>query len=203
MVNHVQLHIHWMRLLMLETTVFDRLLESVSFIENKTCNCCNRLVCGDFNSRASLYSDYVVNDEFDHMSALPDEYISDTQLPRFSQDEGHVNNNGLSLFDFCRQIGLRIMNGRVGNDSGTGRYTFVVNSGCNVVEYGLCSQNLFNFIKEFEVQEPNISSDHCLINLSFGVFKQQVSSAPSEYVNSKFVWNNELKDEYLEKCIRG
>ena len=35
---------------MLETNVFDRLLDTVSFIENKTCNCCNLLVCGDFNS---------------------------------------------------------------------------------------------------------------------------------------------------------
>ena len=152
---------------MLETNVFDRLLDTVSFIENKTRNCCNLLVCGDFNSRTSVYPDYIVNDEFDHMSVLPDEYIFDTQMPRFSQDEGHVNNNGLLLLDFCKQTGLRIMNGRVGNDSGTGRYTFVGHRGCSVVDYGICSQNLFNFIKEFEVQEPNILSDHCLINFSF------------------------------------
>lgn len=187
---------------MLETNVSDRLLDSVSFIENKTRNCCNLLVCGDFNSRTSICPDYVVNDEFDHMSVLPDEYISDTQLPRFSQDEGHVNNNGLLLLDFCKQTGLRIMNGRVGNDSEIGRYTFVGHRGCSVVDYGICSQNLFNFIKEFEVQEPNILSDHCMINFSFDFIKQQVSDAPSEdfeYVNSKFVWNNELKEEYLEK----
>ena len=94
------------------------------------------------------------------------------------------------------------MNGRVGNDSGTGRYTFVGHRGCSVVDYGICSQNLFNFIKKFEVQEPNILSDHCLINFSFDFIKRHVSNAPSEdfeYANSKFVWNRELKDEYLEK----
>lgn len=55
------------------------------FIENKTRNCCNLLVCGDYNSRASVYPDYVVNDEFDHMSVLTDEYISDvyTDAPVF------------------------------------------------------------------------------------------------------------------------
>ena len=39
---------------MLETNVFDRLLDSVTFIENKTRNSCNLLVCGDFNSRTSV-----------------------------------------------------------------------------------------------------------------------------------------------------
>lgn len=108
------------------------------------------------------------------MSVLPDEYISDTQMPRYSEDQGHVNNNGLLLLDFCKQTGLRIMNGRVGNDSGIGRFTFVGNRGCSVVDYILSSQNLFNFIQEFEVQEPNILSDHCRINFSFDFFKRQL-----------------------------
>ena len=92
------------------------------------------------------------------------------------------------------------MNGRVGNDIGIGRYTFVGHRRCSVIDYGICSQNLFNFIKEFEVQEPNIMSDHCLINFSFEFIKQQVLNATSEdfmCVYSKFVWNNELKGEYL------
>ena len=53
-----------------------------------------------------------------HMSVLPDEYIPDNYLPRFSEDRGHVNNNGLLLLEFCKQTGLRIMIGRVGEDKG-------------------------------------------------------------------------------------
>ena len=52
------------------------------------------------------------------------------------------------------------MNGRVGNDSGIGRYTFVGNRGCSVVDYVLGSQDMFKFFKCFEVHEPNIISDH-------------------------------------------
>ena len=41
-------------------------------------------------------------------------------MPRFSEDAGHTNNNGLLLLDFCKQTGLRIMNGTVGNEGGGG-----------------------------------------------------------------------------------
>ena len=34
---------------------------------------------------------------------------------------------------FCKQTGLRIMNGRMGNDSGIGCYTFVGHRSCSVV----------------------------------------------------------------------
>ena len=52
-----------------------------------------------------------------------------TQIPRYSQDEGYTNSNGLLLLDFCRQTGLRIMNGGVGNDEGVGKYMFVGSRG--------------------------------------------------------------------------
>ena len=119
------------------------------------------MLCGDFNSRTS------VDDGTRHMSVLPDDYVSDTQMPRSSEDEGHVNNNGLLLLDFCKQTGLRIMNGRVGNGQGIGRYTFVGSRGRSLVDYVLSSQLMFKFIKDFEMQEPNILSDHCLIRFCF------------------------------------
>ena len=73
------------------------------------------------------------------MSVLPDEYIADAELQRFSEDNGHVNNNGLLLLDFCKQTGLRIMNGRVGADQGIGKHTFVGSRGSSVVDYVLSS----------------------------------------------------------------
>ena len=32
-------------------------------------------------------------------------------MSRYSEDIGHVNNNGLLLLDFCKQIGVRTLNG--------------------------------------------------------------------------------------------
>ena len=85
---------------MTESNVFDRLLDSVVFIENKTNDNCSFLICGDFKRRTSESPDFVEEDGSAHMSVLPDEYIPDNQLPRFSEDVGHVNNNGLLLLDF-------------------------------------------------------------------------------------------------------
>ena len=149
---------------MIENNTFDRLLDSMAFLENNTQNSCHLLVCGDFNSRTSTQPDFVVNDDPVHMSVLPDDYTPDMQLPRFSEDKGHVNNNGLLLLDMCKQTGLRIMNGRVGGDTGIGRYTFVGSRGSSVVDYVIASQELFKFVKYFEVQEPNILSDHYSFN---------------------------------------
>ena len=151
---------------MVETNIFDRLLESIACIENKSINECKMLILGDFNSRTSTNCDYVINDNNVHMHMLPDDYISDIELPRYSEDKGHVNNNGLLLLDLCKQSSLRILNGRFGNDKGVGHYTFVGSRGSSVVDYVLSSQNLLTHVSEFEVGDPNILSDHCLITFS-------------------------------------
>ena len=79
---------------MTESNLFDRLLDSIISIESKTQNNCNFLVCGDFNSRTSNNPDFVVDDNPAHMNVLPGEYTPDNYMSRFSQDIGHVNNNG-------------------------------------------------------------------------------------------------------------
>ena len=150
-----------------ESNVFDRLLDSVLFIENKVDTNYNLLICGDINARTSNKPDFVTDDDSVHIDVLPDDYTPDTIMHRWSEDVGHVNNNGLLLLDFCKQTGLRIMNGRVGQDREIGRYTFVGNRGSSLVDYVLGSQEMFNLIKSFEVQEPNILSDHCIVNFSF------------------------------------
>ncbi|MCG8048238.1 MAG: reverse transcriptase family protein [Candidatus Thiodiazotropha endolucinida] len=185
---------------MVESNIFDRLLDSVLHVENKSQNKCNILICGDFNSRTSTNDDFVFDDDSNHMSVLPDEYISDKYMPRYSQDQGHVNNNGLLLLEFCKQTGVRIMNGRAGNDRGVGRYTFIGHRGCSLVDYVLASQELFNFVSEFEVQGPNVLSDHCLINFSLELKQQECAHAnKGEQVSGRYVWDNEFKNEYIDQ----
>ena len=187
---------------LIETNIFDRLLESVVYVENKTQNMCNILICRDFNSRTSVNPDFVTDDNSVHMSVVPDDYISDSFLQRFSEDEGHTNSNGTYILEFCKQSGMRIMNGRIGNDYGLGRYTFVGNRGSSVVVFVLSKSDFFNFAKHFEVQEPNILSDHCLIELSFefGFCQQQNEQSENfESVSGKHTLNNDSTHEFLER----
>ena len=184
---------------MTETNIFDRLLESLVLVENKYSGNCNFLLCGDFNARSSNKPDFVNDDNTEHILVLPDDYVSDTQMPRYSQDEGHINSNGHLLLDFCIQTGLRIMNGRVGNDEGVGKYTFVGSRGSSLVDYVLASQDLFPFVKEFDVQDPNILSDHCVINFSFKLDTENEDNRFCDYetVNFKYRWKAERKAEFL------
>ena len=185
-----------------ESNIFDRLLESVVFVEDKSANNCNLLICGDFNARSSICPDFVSGDECTHMNVLPEDYTPDQYMHRYSQDEGHTNNNGLLLLDFCKQTGVRILNGRVGNDKGIGRYTFVGNRGSSVVDYVLASQELFTCIRHFEVQDPNIFSDHCIINFSieFGN-RAKENNQPDicDYVSGKYTWKNDFKNDFVER----
>ena len=80
---------------MIETNIFDRILESIVYIESKAQSEFSMLICGDFNGRTSNKPDFVLDDESHHMNVLPDEYTPDQFMNRYSQDIGHVNNNGL------------------------------------------------------------------------------------------------------------
>ena len=188
---------------MIETNIFDRLLESIVMIDNKCQNECMMVVCGDMNSRTSDKCDYVIDDSSTHMHMLPDDYVLDTEMPRFSQDKGHTNNNGLLLLDMCKQSSLRIINGRFGEDQGFGRYTFVGSRGSSVVDYVLSSQNLLSFIDTFSISEPNILSDHCNLSFSLNFTKNEPMTCKNakipEKVKYKFVWDKQKAPNFTEE----
>ncbi len=124
------------------------------------------MICGDFNARTSDDSDSVIDDHADHINVLPDDYTADVFLPRFSRDKVRPNDNGTSLLAFCKQTGLRIMNGRVGNDACVGKYTYVGSRGRSLIDYVVASTNIFPYVNKFNVNSPNILSDHCAISFS-------------------------------------
>ena len=89
-----------------ERNVFDRLLDSVVFIENKANSNCSVLLYGDINGRTSVNPDFVEEDGSVHVSVLPDEYVPVNFLPRFSEDLGHVNNNWIVIVRFVQTNGV-------------------------------------------------------------------------------------------------
>ena len=62
-------------------------------------------------------------------------------------------------------------------------------------DYVLASQSLFDFIKDFQVQGPNILSDHCCIDFSldFSCDYENFDFKDNEQVKSRYVWNKDLK----------
>ena len=43
-------------------------------------------ICGDFNARVGELKDFVAGDDSRYIDTLPDDYISDTELKRVSED---------------------------------------------------------------------------------------------------------------------
>ena len=134
-------------------------------IQNITNNRCVFLICGDFNARCFNFTDFVEDDTAEHIHVLPDDYLVDTPMERVSEDKGY-NRYGSQMLDFCKETGLRIINGRVGKDRGIGKCTYVGSAGKSVVDYVIASQCLFSVIDTFEVSDPNILSDHCMVKFS-------------------------------------
>ena len=95
---------------------------------------------------------------------------------------------------------MRIINGRVGADKGIGKYTFVGSRGSSVVDYVLSSQDLFKCIKHFQVHDPNILSDHCLLTFSLSFENNIVGEATQDnhdQAPGRFRWNNDFKAYFL------
>ena len=87
--------------------MFDTLAEYIAVIHNHTNGQYNILLSGDFNSRTSVNPDYIDFDTSGEFLSLPDDYTAGRVRPHVLQDNGHTNNNGIALLEFCKQTGLR------------------------------------------------------------------------------------------------
>ena len=96
------------------------------------------MVAGDFNARTCTGPDFIESEHTENL-LFPYFYSDDNELSRNNRDTAPVNDNGEQLLEFCHTTGLRIMNGRVGEDSPVGEYTY---DGCgrSTINDILCSK---------------------------------------------------------------
>ncbi|CAG2205855.1 unnamed protein product [Mytilus edulis] len=161
---------------------------------------------GDFNSRVSNYSDFVANDEnnINLTHILPDNYKSDFQLTRKSQDK-IINPQGRDLLDLCVSAQLRILNGRFIGDL-LGNMTFFSMKGCSVVDYAITSESLLSSVNYFIVKTPSYFSDHNQIvtHLKCDGKLPNINNI-NKKIDFEFKWTNTskllLENELNEKYI--
>ena len=96
---------------------------------------------------------------------LPEEYIVDDYIPRTLQDKGSNANRTMSL-DFCKRIGLRILNGRIGSDKGVGTFTCHTHRGQSVVDYVLAITDILQLFCYLDIGDPNILSDQSIVHFA-------------------------------------
>jgi len=155
-------------------------------------------VTGDFNSRVGHKHDFIIldktNEHIDDTDYVPDAFIDRASL------DGKCNAFGTKLLDLCKSSGLRIANGRIGDDYDTGAFTFVSAQGTSVVDYLLTQYDEFSGISNFNIQPLNEWSDHTPIYFSLCVNNKVVS--PDFEPELRYCWNDDYK-AYFRTCIIG
>ena len=181
----------------------------MALIKNEYGHGSHFLICGDMNARIADKDDFVPLDISTHIDILPDNYICDNYMPRATQDKG-FNANGAALLDFCKRTGFRIVNGRVGADAAVGKCTYVGSRGSSLIDYVITNQDFLKHFSNFYVNDPNIMSDHCLLNfeLNFKVLENDISASvretgrnESQFCNGKYVWVNDKADVFLNELL--
>ena len=97
---------------------------------------------------------------------------------------------------------MRILNGRTGSDKGIGKFTCHTHRGQSVVDFVLASTDILPLISSFEICDPNILSDHSVVQFSIMSFLQFSDIADSvdenaTFVQCKYTWDSSLLHEYV------
>ena len=85
------------------------------------------------------------------------------------------------LLEFITQTGHHVANGRVGEDKNVGACTCVGSKGSSLVDFCIVTVELLSEFSTFYVHDPNILSDHCLVEFSLASrFSYCQTDKPSE-----------------------
>jgi exonuclease III len=161
-------------------------------------------VIGDLNARCGEHPDVLLGSEeyepyIDVVDNDNSSYISFELPKRYTMDKS-VNNSGRKLLDLCICSNVKIVNGRLGEDAGIGNYTNMSANGNSLIDYVICSQDLFPFISNFRVHDSQTCSTHVPIEVCI--------KTKYTYLNDfnlcttkvdKLVWNSEKVPEFKDK----
>ena len=182
--------------------------DDICTIEKENENC-HIIITGDLNSRIGLKDGYVYFEYIETMNFLPDDFLIDECMTRYSQD-GKVNENSKLLLELCKATCLRVVNGRCCEDSTIGNFTCVQEVGNSLVDYVLYRRDLFKLFTTFRVDNPNIIYDHCCLHFSLKLGHRNGNQNDVNEVHSNddinhktsftYKWKHELKDQYKEAC---
>ena len=156
---------------------------------------------GDFNSRTGKYSADTVSQEGNDIIDN-DQSKSDFEPVQRNSFDNVLNSHGKQLLDICKNLDLRIVNGRINLDT-LGRPTFHGRNGTSIIDYIVCDQSTFLNITGFVVKQPSYLSDHSAVvawlNLSTNLPTSETQTLNSTNrllrLPRQFCWDN---DSYLK-----
>ena len=118
----------------------------------------NIMVIGDLNARTGLSSDHSEScdniEKYIHcLEGAELNLDADVSVGRRFSLDTKIESSGVKLLQICKDAGLRILNGRLGEDAGIGNFTFQSSRGKSVIDYVICSPSLFKIVHSFCVHD--------------------------------------------------
>ena len=104
--------------------------------------------------------------------------------------------SGIKLLDICKSSNLRIVNSRIGDESG--RYTFIANTGTSVIDYAIVSCTLFPIIENVIVHEYFSCSANAPIQVTFNINCDIIHVNDIAIVRDKVIWNDNKVNDFRE-----
>ena len=106
------------------------------------------VLIGDLNARTGQLQEYAEIEE-SRYDNVREGAVALTA--RNNQDKG-VNRAGRKLINLCNVTTLVIVNGRTNGDR-DGKFTYVSEQGCSVIDYCLCSTETLEYISSFKIED--------------------------------------------------
>ena len=159
------------------------------------------LMVGDFNSRTASENDIFEGyNEFVDMPELYEETVTPDLHVRVSQD-AVLNEFGKSLLEMCKTLDMFIVNGRLDEDQGVGKFTCYQWSGKSLVDYLIADLSLIKKIVGFKVNNLLPFTDHCAISFTFQYFSNfqgfvENQENENNEVSYRYVWDPARVAEY-------
>ena len=129
----------------------------------------NLIIFGDLNGKTGVEDDFV-RDNLDNHSPVADNpcYIRDSPTERKNIDPHPVDQQGKRILETCKNMSLRILNGRVKGDENGNFTRYPKHSGesPSTIDYALCSTDTLQDVSKFYILPFNGLSDHCCVQLN-------------------------------------
>ena len=130
----------------------------------------NIIIIGDLNSRVGAVSDQVFEGKvYDHINEpIPEFFERNPEVPDRVNRDLVVNQNGLKLIDFLKEVSMIIVNGRKAGDE-QGQFTYLSERGSSAIDLCLTSYQTYFQINSFRVEYGLYDSNHCPISLQIDI----------------------------------
>ncbi|MEW8548220.1 MAG: endonuclease/exonuclease/phosphatase family protein [Candidatus Thiodiazotropha sp.] len=165
------------------------------------------MLLGDLNARTSDLPDFIqFENNVPELEEFDDILFNNSHVPVRVSCDKTVNKFGRDLLNFCITYSLLIVNSRIGEDKDIGNFTFVSSNGNSVIDYIICSQDLFEEIKHFNI-EQRTESAHFPLLLAFNgpentdIDTHNTDKSDEDTVKTKYIFNNETIEQFRDSLV--